>query len=157
MANTIAQFAERMKKRGDQIENAGARVIRRSTRAFVREVVLGTPVDTGKHRSNWRVGIDRRPGGVIQPYAPGRKLGIAERSNATATIAAAEVQIAKIRPGRGRKVDFNVFVVNNAPVIGKLNAGQISTQQTPGWINAALLTALSKIRTMRIFNPGPEF
>lgn len=157
MANTIGQFAQRMKKRGDQIENAGARAIRRATRAFVKSAVLGTPVDTGLHRSNWRVGIDRRPGGVINPYAPGKKLGIAERANANAAIAAAEVQIQKIRPGRGRRVDFNVFVVNNAPVIGKLNAGQISTQQVPGWIDVALLEARSKIQNMRIFSPEPEF
>lgn len=154
---TLAQFAQRIQTLGDQAQNAGARAIRRGTRAFVKAAVVGTPVDTGVHRSNWRVGVGRRPGGVIRAYAPGKKLGIAERSNANAAIAAAEVQIQKIKPGRGRGVDFTVFVANNAPAIGALNAGVVSTQQQVGWVDAAIADARVAIRGTKIFGNQPEF
>lgn len=154
----FAQFATRgINKIQGELANGSARTIRRVTRAFVKEVVLGTPVDTGVHRSNWRVGVGRRPGGVIKAFAPGKGLGIGERANAAATISAAESQISKIRPGRGRAVDFNVTVANNAPVIGAINSGRISQQQDPGFIDRALQTSQVRLRQSKIFGFQQEF
>lgn len=152
----IAQFSRDLRRAGDQIANGGARAIRRGVRAFTKAAILGTPVDTGEHRSNWRVGYGRRPGGTIRPYAPGKKLGINERANAVAAISAAEVQIRKIRPGRGFRVILPVYVVNNAPVISRLNAGQISTQQKPGWVDAAFAQTGAVLRNTRLFDRGRE-
>jgi len=161
---TLAQFASRTKKLGQKIENEGARGIRRGVRAFVKAAAQGTPVDTGLHRSNWRVGVGRKPGGVIRPYAPypkgskGNGAGSGERANLTATIAAAEKQITRIRPGRGRAVNFNVFVVNNGPAIGALNSGRVMSKGArPGWIDAALTDSRARIRSTRVLRNNPEF
>ena len=82
---------------------------RDAAEVFVEKVIRDTPVKTGKARSNWRVGVNRAPRGVIKAIAE-----TAAITKAGKTIKAA----ANKNPGRNR-----LLIVNNAPYICRLNSG----------------------------------
>lgn len=125
---TIAQFSKNIRKRGRQVENGASKVVRASAKKFLRDAVGSTPVDTGKARSNWRVGVGQRPRKVIEPYAPYPKnskalgQGKSERANANAAISAGIAKINTLRgvPSAGLKTAL--YVTNLTPYIGFLEA-----------------------------------
>lgn len=88
-------------------------------------IASGTPVDTGQARSNWRASSAALvPTNVIQPYAPGKKLGLQETGN----LAASQAQVRRaVRPWRARS-GKPLHLFNNWPLITELNNGSISAQ-----------------------------
>ena len=155
---TLAQFSRNIRKRGSQIENAGTRFTKAVAKRALRALVLATPVDTGRARSNWRVGIGASATAVIEPYAPGKKLGISEGANAGAAIAAGLARINSVRgaSGRGGGLQTAIYISNNTPYIGNLPNGRglndgYSKQAPAGFIEAALLEARSVLPTLRVF------
>jgi hypothetical protein len=116
-------------------------------------VVLGTPVDKGVARSNWRVGIGAPTRSVIPAYAPGRKLGISETANARAAIAAGNARINAVRGVSGRGLTTSIYISNHTDYIGGLESGRISTQNK-GFIARARDEAILVIRAFRIFGAG---
>lgn len=97
--------------------------VKEVSKAVVAEVVDATPVDTGRARSNWQVSLDSPNEIVIQPYAPGMRLGRGETSNKNASIAQAN-SVINLRRSREK-----LIIQNNVPYINKLNSG--SSQQNP--------------------------
>ena len=141
---TLAQFSKNIRRRGRQIENAGSRVVRRSARKALRSLVISTPVDKGVARSNWRVGVGGPATAQIKAYAPGRHLGINERSNASAAIAAGNAKIDTVRGLAGVGLKTAVYISNNTKYIGRLNAGY-SKQAGSGFVQRALAEARATI------------
>jgi hypothetical protein len=82
-----------------------------------QSVVLGTPVDTGRARSNWRVSVGAPVADVIEPYAPGKHLGRGEGANAQAAIQQGQAVIGSARSGKP------IYITNNVHYIGKLEEG----------------------------------
>lgn len=153
---TLAQFSQNIRKRGSQIENAGTRFTKAVAKRALRALVLATPVDTGNARSNWRVGIGAPTRAEIEPYSPGKKLGIGERANANAAIAAGLARINSVRGVSGRGLETAIYINNNTPYIGNLPNGKglndgYSKQAPPGFIEAALLEARSVLPNLRVF------
>lgn len=155
---TLAQFSQNIRKRGSQIENAGTRFTKAVAKRALRLLVNATPVDEGTARSNWRVGLGAAPTAVIQPYSPGKKLGIGERSNANAAIAAGLARINSVRgvSGAGGGLQVAIYIVNNTPYIGNLPNGRglndgASKQAGPGWIEEKLAQAREVLPTLRVF------
>lgn len=153
---TLAQFSQNIRKRGSQIENAGTRFTKAVAKRALRALVLATPVDTGNARSNWRVGVGAPTRAEIEPYAPGKKLGIGERANANAAIAAGLARINSVRGVSGRGLETAIYINNNTPYIGNLPNGKglndgYSKQAPPGFIEAALLEARSVLPNLRVF------
>ena len=151
---TIAQFSQNIRKRGTEVENAGARLVRRTARAVLKKLVYGTPVDKGVARSNWRVSIGAQTYAKIPAYAPGRHLGIAERANANATIEVGFRKIDELRPGRGNPLGSSLYITNNAPYIERLEAGY--SPQNRGWVNDSVSVAREVISNFRIFTRGGD-
>lgn len=153
---TLAQFSQNIRKRGSQIENAGTRFTKAVAKRALRALVNATPVDTGRARSNWRVGIGAPTRAEIEPYAEGKKLGISERANANAAIAAGLARINSVRGVSGRGLETAIYINNNTPYIGNLPNGKglndgYSKQAPPGFIEAALLEARSVLPNLRVF------
>lgn len=155
---TLAQFSQNIRKRGSQIENAGTRFTKAVAKRALRALVNATPVDTGRARSNWRVGIGAPTSAVIEPYSPGKKLGLGERSNANAAIAAGLARINSVRgkSGAGGGLQTSIYINNNTAYIGNLPNGRglndgASPQAGPGWIEASLLEAQAILPTLRVF------
>lgn len=155
---SLAQFSRNIRKRGSQIENAGTRFTKAVAKRALRALVAATPVDTGRARSNWRVGIGAPTRAEIEPYSPGKKLGINERANASATIAAGLARIDSVRgvSGRGGGLKTAIYINNNTPYIGNLPNGKglndgYSKQAPPGFIELALMEARSVLSGLRVF------
>lgn len=158
---TLAQFSQNIRKRGSQIENAGTRVVKAVSKRALRALVAATPVDEGTARSNWRVGIGASTRGVISAYAPGKKLGIGESSNANAAIAAGIARINGVRgvSGRGGGLQTAIYITNNTEYIGNLSNGKglndgYSPQAPAGFIEVAVAEARETIRNFRVFQTG---
>jgi hypothetical protein len=153
---TLAQFSRNIRKRGSQIENAGTRFVKAVSKRSLRLLVEATPVDTGRARSNWRVGIGAPTSAVIQPYSPGKKLGIGERSNASAAIAAGLARINSVRGVSGVGLQTAIYINNNTAYIGNLPNGKglndgYSPQAPAGWIEEKLTEARSVLDNLQVF------
>jgi hypothetical protein len=88
-------------------------------------LVENTRVDTGLARSNWQGTLDVPAAGTIPPYAPGRRLGLAETANANAAKSQLRATTARFDLDRNR----TIFITNNVPYIGLLNDGSVA--ETP--------------------------
>lgn len=159
---TLAQFSRNIRKRGSQIENSGTRVTKQCAKRSLKTLVYATPVDEGTARSNWRVGIGASTTSVIKAYAPGKKLGLGERANADAAIAAGFARINSVRgvSGRGGGLKTAIYITNNTEYIGNLSGKGLndgySPQADPFFIEAALVEVHSVIEGFRVFQPGTE-
>jgi hypothetical protein len=146
---TMAQFSQNIRKRGSNIENNAARLVRRTARSTLKLLVYHTPVDKGVARSNWRVTIGNQATAKIPAYFPGRHLGLSERANANAAIATGFAKIDQLRPGRGNPLGSALYIRNNVPYIERLNAGY-SAQAGAGWVNDAVANAKIIIHNFRL-------
>lgn len=103
------------------------RNVDRNTERLVQDVAIevdkvlvdNTRVDTGLARSNWQGTLDVPASGVIPPYAPGRRLGLAETANANA----AKAQLRSTTNLFDITSNRAIFITNNVPYIGILNSG----------------------------------
>lgn len=115
----------RARRLGENVDRA----VKQIALAVHREVVQGTPVDTGKARSNWIVSINTPVTSEIKPYVPYPKFSKAngqqrsESGNFNAAVAQGEVVVASRRSGQ------TVYIQNNVKYIGRLNDG--SSAQAP--------------------------
>lgn len=117
--------------------------VKATAKAVVREVVTGTPVDTGKARSNWQASLGDEDDAVLAPHHPGNHLGIGERANAQSAIAAADAVI------DGRKPGETVYVQNNVDYIGLLNDG--SSKQAPAsFVQRAVLMGVETVQNSKV-------
>ena len=143
------QFSKSIRRRGRQFENSASELVRRTARNSLRTLVQNTKADTGKARSNWRVGIGLPTRSVIEPYSPYPKnskangLGAGETANAAAAIAAGTVRINAVRGISGVGLTTGLFISNNVPYIDK---AVIS-----GGIQAATVSAFAAVRGFRLF------
>jgi hypothetical protein len=102
-----------------RMDGVATKLVKAAARAAGQKVVETTRVDTGRARSNWRANLNGPAIGVIPPYAPGNKLGIAERANATAAMAQHRVVINSFDVRRHQ----SIFISNGVRYIGLLNNG----------------------------------
>jgi hypothetical protein len=98
-------------------------------------VVLATPVDTGRARSNWRASNNAPISTTIAPYAPGNRLGLGEGANAAAAMAQARAAAA------ARKSGETMYITNNLPYIELLNANY-SPQAPSRYVEQAIQAGL---------------
>lgn len=100
--------------------------IRKIAFKILRNVVVATPVDTGRARGNWQIGVDR---------AKSEVLTVDDKSGSVSI-------------GKGVSVlrgvgDFkSIWITNNLPYIGKLNDG--SSEQAPKkFVETSIVRALN--------------
>lgn len=143
----IAGFIRRINRRAKRVDDNVNLATKHAARAMLEEVIWATPVDTGRARSNWRVGVGSPNLGTRAPFAPGFKLGLGESANAGAAINSGS----SIINSAPRNVPL--FISNNLPYINKLNAG--SSKQAPAnFIERALARGAARARKVRLLNNG---
>lgn len=136
-------FSRRLRVLAREVE-ANANLIKRKVALAVdAALVLGTPVDTGRARSNWQVILNAPAGGERAPFAPGKGLGIGEGANARAALAEAQAVIA------GAGYGDDIHITNNLSYIGELNDGT-SAQAPAGFVEAALLSGVAQVKGARV-------
>ncbi len=107
MAITLAQLEGRLGQIANGLERGAARLLGEMAKEVGERLVIATPVDTGFARANWRPSIN----------APAE----VPVSQLDATGAATIAKITTV--GRRARAGDTIFITNNAPYIGALNAG----------------------------------
>ena len=120
---SLRDFGKRMIERAKQFEIGMDRAVKKVALAVDQTVVLATPVDTGRARSNWVIGLKTPSRRKVDPYAPGSNLGTGESANASASIGVARAKINARKPGD------DIYISNNLEYIMELNNG--SSRQAP--------------------------
>lgn len=138
----VLGFVRRINRRSKNLGRNVAQATKDAAKEMLAEVVLATPVDTGKARSNWKVGVGSPDYGVRSPYAPGRHLGIDESANAAAAISVGEATI------QAAPDNLPLFISNDVEYIEKLNNGW-SKQAPANFIERAFARASGRLRRTR--------
>jgi hypothetical protein len=89
-------------------------VVRKTLIDITTRVIERTPVDTGRLRGNWQIGIGTEPHGELDVEGPGM---------ASATISDITGELSKAQ------IDDAIFFVNNLPYASVVEAG--SSKQSP--------------------------
>lgn len=140
----LQQLHRRMVIHGAAVEGNANRLVRGIVLVIDQALVLSTPVDKGVARSNWLASVGSSRSDQIPAYAPGSKLGLAERANAEGAIRQAQGAMAARLPGQ------DCFITNNVPYIETLNNGY-SAQAPPSFVQLAIQRGVEAVRA----NPGP--
>lgn len=124
---------------------------KRAASIFLVEVADNTPQDTGETVSNWRVGIDAPPLGLIPPYFLGHK-GSARNPNQVAVKSIGRTTINKLRRNQ------SLYIVNNSPVMGILETGYSKQAPRGNIVATAIAKALGTYRDVTSWlAPGAAF
>lgn len=137
-----------MRKRGDTVVSNSDRLVRKVALAVDGTVVLATPVDTGRARSNWQVELNGPAEGVRDAYAPGEG-GSTGGPNAREAIAQGRAAIAQYRGGD----NASIHITNNLPYIGRLNEGS-SAQAPAGFVESAVQVGVRAVRNTAQLSEG---
>lgn len=129
----LKSFAKRIREIGEQVEVGSNRLVVEVALAVDQTVVLATPVDTGRARGNWQVGIGQA---VTEESADEDKVGqrTIDRNK---------------RKVLSRKSGQSIFISNNLPYIRTLNEGH-SAQAPEGFVNTAVLEGVKAVKRSRI-------
>jgi len=143
---TFNQVAKSLRAVAKNVPQNANIIVRKVALAIDQAVVLGTPVDTGRARSNWQVSIDAPATGTVEPFAKELpdKVGAAADSGTFAINSA----IAATKGFAGG----SIFIVNNLPYIIPLNEGH-SQQAQPGYIQNAILNGIRAVRSVKLLEP----
>ena len=99
------------------------------TLGIYKDVIIGTPVDTGRARANWQLAIGNAPQGVVDKLDKGGRTG-SELGKGD-------------RKLKARSVGRSAFIVNNLGYIVALEEGHSS--QNKGWVQKAMDRAEARI------------
>lgn len=128
---TPTVFARRIEALGRLVPRRAADILRDGALGIQRDLVLQTPVDEGRARSNWLAGVN----------LPRRDTGPAVSS--AGAIAQAAAVLAGVR------ADDVVFLSNNLPYINALAEGR-SPQAPAGYVDAIVRRGALRIKGARL-------
>lgn len=133
-----------MRATGRDVEENAARLKREVALAVDVEVVLGTPVDTGRARSNWQVELNGPAQGTVETLGGVRK-GFKGSGGAVAqrSIEKAKARIEQAGP------EVAIHITNNLSYIGRLNEGW-SAQAPAGFVETAVLNGAARVKRARL-------
>jgi hypothetical protein len=149
MANDLPSFSRRIKARASKLGANVNRAVRKLALVIDRELVLATPVDTGRARSNWIVSLGIPETEVREPYkphAPGSKgggAGTGEGANAQEALTQGAGVIARRRQGQ------SIHITNNVPYITKLDAGH-SKQAPANFVRRSIMNGIAVLRATKV-------
>jgi len=147
------QMPRVLNTRAEQIRGNAKSIVQLAARVIDRGLVVETPVDTGRARSNWVTTLDVPFEGTIPAYAPGNKLGKVERANATAAIGQARRVIKTYNPKKNKSIFISNSVkdpVTGFGYIGLLNTGTHSTQTAALFVQRAIAAGIEAIRGRKL-------
>lgn len=133
----LNQFGDKIKRVAINVPKNADEIARKVALVADQTITMATPVDTGRARANWQVGIGSAPAGTVE-YSGGGS------SAAGYAIGAAQnvVTTYKGQPG-------GIWLVNNLPYIQRLNEGW-SAQAPAKFVEQAIDTAISAIKEAKV-------
>lgn len=142
----LRDFSKRIKVIANTVSENADQLTRKVALAVDATVVMATPVDTGRARSNWQVALDAPASGVIDAYSPGTEQSTAG-PNARAALDQGKDVIGQYRKGN------EIHITNNLPYIGKLNEGH-SAQAGANFVEKAVHVGINAVRNVKITEKG---
>jgi hypothetical protein len=147
MSDTFDDFVHRINVHADNVPREVGKVVRLTALAVDQTVVMATPVDTGRARSNWIVSVDKPVDAVIEPYVAlpkGKGAGkLGETGNAQAAMNQGQEVIATREP------EQSICITNNVEYITALNDG--SSAQAPAlFIESAVDAGVAAVNGAKI-------
>lgn len=137
----MTTFALDMKKFAERVEQDADVLVRTICLDLLKDIVLNTPVDTGRARANWLCSIGTPQSGTISFSADSGSGVTAPRDSAGSADAIAKGQVA-VAQATG-----NIFwITNNLPYISRLEFDQWSDQAPNGMVRLAINRAERRIR-----------
>ncbi|WP_163998676.1 HK97 gp10 family phage protein [Pyxidicoccus caerfyrddinensis] len=122
-----ASFSRQVESFVTAAAGKAGQVVRKAALGVLANVVTASPVDTGRFRGNWQVGVGGRPSGEVEG---------ADKDGA-ATLAAAKSVL------DGAEVGDTVYLTNNLPYARRLEFGH--SQQAPRGMVRTTLANLREI------------
>jgi hypothetical protein len=136
------EFSKRMRKIAASIEVNSSNTAKKAALAIDAQVVVATPVDTGRARANWLVGIDAPKTQIENDFQEG-KGGSSAASVTSEALSKAKFEILKKRPGQ------IIFISNNLNYISDLNRGT-SAQAPAGFVETAIVAGVQAVKGAKI-------
>lgn len=140
----LDDFAKRMDRIAVTVESNVERAVKDCAHAVTKSVVLTTPADTGKARSNWTAELDAAFSRLFPAHVPGTKGSTAE-ANADIAIDQASEVIERFDATANREI----HIANSLPYIRALNDGH-SKQAPAGFVEQAVKEGLATVRGAKI-------
>ena len=141
---SLSDFSRRITLRGRKVAEGADALTRKVALAADQAVVSGTPVDTGRARSNWIVELNAPRRATVEPYSPGTG-GSTAGANTTAALEQGRAVISTYNGLR----DSAIAISNNLPYIGRLNEGS-SAQAPAGFVQKAVQSGVREVRKARL-------
>lgn len=132
----LKSFGRKMRVQAQDVADNADKLVRKVAVAVDAAVVYGTPVDTGRARSNWQVELSAPAKGMVETLGPGA---------AQQSIDNANLVIAKYN----RDTATEIHLTNNLSYIGKLNDGW-SAQAPAGFVETAVLAGALQVKGARL-------
>lgn len=142
----LSEFSRRMYITADKVAEGSDALLRKVALAADQAVVSGTPVDTGRARSNWIAQIDSPVQEEIEPYVPGER-GSTKAQNTQAALDQAEAIIS------GYKYGDEIHLANNTAYLPDLNDGS-SAQAPANFIEEGVLEAVAAVLGVKVLDGG---
>lgn len=133
----LNQFGDKIKRVAVDVPKNADEIVRKVALAADQTIVMATPVDTGRARANWQVGIGAAPAGTVE-YSGGGSGAAGYAIGAAQNV----VTTYKGQPG-------GIWLVNNLPYIQRLNEGW-SAQAPAKFVEQAIDTAVTTIRDSKV-------
>ena len=118
----MANFALDIKQWANATDDAMRDVLQATALKLLGRIIKRTPVDTGRARGNWQVGINTRP--------PGSTLDVDKSGRSTEASGGRNISRAK--------VSDRISIVNNLPYINVLEMGDHSSQAPNGMVRVTV-------------------
>lgn len=103
----VADFAQQVRAFTEDAKEKTALAVKRIALEMFERVILRSPVDTGRFRGNWQVGIGNIPAGTLR----------LDDKSGRATISKAQAAALRLEPGQ------TITLVNNLPYGPRLENG----------------------------------
>lgn len=132
----LRKFGTRIRSIGTAVPENVDKLVRTVALAVDTTVVMATPVDTGRARSNWIAELGSPSTSTIEPLADG----------AAATARSIEAARAVIDTYKG---GTDIHLTNNLSYIGALNDGT-SAQAPAGFVQTAIHNGVAQIKDATI-------
>jgi len=101
------QFSAQVRRWSDKTQKKMDQAVRKITLDVFSNVILLSPVDTGRFRGNWQPAVGRAQGGIIEAVDPSGAVVTAKVQSATQNVKAGDV----------------IYMVNNLPYADRLENG----------------------------------
>lgn len=135
-------FAHRIDEIAFNVPKNANKMVRAVALSVDKYVVLATPVDTGRARSNWQVSLNNAIMTQREPYSHGKD-GSTVGPNTSAALQQCADTVAQRKDGE------DVYITNNLDYITKLNDGW-SRQAPAGFVQASVIVGVRAARRIKI-------